>query len=147
MRYPARLLSPKLKRGAFSGCRRLYHDPTLLWAKENPQVAQACLQPPKANIPLPELNSKLESLESYCQWRRWPHSSPTSELHENAMAISSHVLSAPLTLASFYAQCNFSKTIARFLVSGTKAISVIWENSAPTGVKLTGICKFLSSFD
>jgi hypothetical protein len=82
-----------------------YVDPTLSWAKENPNEAQGCLQPPGWDISNcdPDRNTKkIESLEDYCQWRKWSHSSPSSELHEQAVAISSHVLSAPLTLANFY---------------------------------------------
>lgn len=83
-----------------------YVDPTLSWAKENPNEAQGCLQPPGWDISSncdPDRNTqKTESLEDYCRWRKWPHSSPSSELHERAVAISSHVLSAPLTLANFY---------------------------------------------
>jgi hypothetical protein len=90
---------------------RRYHDKTLDWAKNNPNVAQACLKPPKVGVPKNEdfSEQKDKSLEDYSRWRRWPHSSPSSEINEKALSLSSHVLSAPLTMACFYSQIKKRK--------------------------------------
>lgn len=86
--------------------RRSYHDKVLQWAKDHPQIAQSFLQPPPwwniTNCNPNYSDMKESSLEGYCQWRTWPQSSSSSQHHQQAMALTSHVLSAPLTLARFY---------------------------------------------
>jgi hypothetical protein len=87
--------------------RRFTHDdPTLVWARENPEQAQRCLQPPVWDLDACDISfsdQKSESFDGYCQWRRWPNAGPDEDafLREKTLAISSHVLSAPITLANF----------------------------------------------
>lgn len=87
-----------------------YQDPTLVWAQSNPRLAQECLNPPPpVNVTKPSSNNMMESFEAYLEWRRWKFpkeitdGSTDSEFEdprENAKALVSHLLSAPLTLAS-----------------------------------------------
>ena len=88
-----------------------YQDPALSWAQANPRLAQQCLNPPPVDgedhFPLAERS--LQSFEAYLEWRKWTfpneifHESEgvdSGDQRENAIAIISHLLSAPLTLAS-----------------------------------------------
>jgi hypothetical protein len=96
-----------------------YDDPTLLWAKSNPHVAQNCLHPPPLPPPLPSsetFRAKTASLESYLKWRRWHFPQEIyddDDKYSKAVALTSHVLSTPLTLASqieaFYSTRNTHK--------------------------------------
>ena len=95
-----------------------YEDPAFTWAKQNPAVAQDCLEQPPLLVSIDEdllldellanlLSSKQpqgwprDSLERYCQSRHWnfPVSDDQRQL---ALALVSHVLSAPLSLAQFH---------------------------------------------
>mmetsp|Transcript_25016 Transcript_25016/g.58694 ORF Transcript_25016/g.58694 Transcript_25016/m.58694 type:complete len:345 (-) Transcript_25016:107-1141(-) len=84
-----------------------YEDPTLAWARSNPRLAQECLNPPPAARLGPSSGSgtaaAVDSLESYLEWRGWtvPEELRDDE-PERATALISHVLSAPLTLASHF---------------------------------------------
>lgn len=122
---------------AYAQHRRSIHDhddPTLLWARDNPALAQQCLQPPvwdmKACDPIFS-DQKSESLEGYCKWRRWPNvaSSKTpnddESLKEKTLAISSHVLSAPLTLALFTGRNKQVSSKNRFCCVGARAEATI----------------------
>jgi hypothetical protein len=84
-------------------------DPALEWGRQNPAIAEHCLK-----VPLPSNNatattssSPLHSLEAYWKWRQWDFSAAkSSEEQMHAKAIVSHVLSAPLTLATFFQKVN-----------------------------------------
>jgi hypothetical protein len=86
----------------------VFQDPTLAWAQQNPQLAQACLNPPSFHDVHHCKTSfdaeKPKSLEEYLKWRRWvlPQQLKQDDKDERdlAVALISHVLSAPLTLAS-----------------------------------------------
>lgn len=105
-------------------------DPTLVWARENPEQAQQCLQPPRWDLDACDVSfsdNKAESLDGYCQWRRWPHVGPNEEnafRREKTLAISSHVLSAPLTLAKFSCRREF-RANSRFCCVGARAEATI----------------------
>jgi hypothetical protein len=85
----------------------IHQDPALRWAQSNPEVAQRCLNPPLA-YDFKELDwsysgEKAKSLEGYLKWRRWsmhPQEVALGFDQEAAVALASHVLSTPLTLAS-----------------------------------------------
>ena len=88
-----------------------YQDPTLVWAQANPRLAQECLNPPPppVNVTSPSSTNMVESFEAYLEWRRWKFpeeitdksaDSDFKDPRENAKALVSHILSAPLTLAS-----------------------------------------------
>lgn len=89
-----------------------YEDPTLAWAQSNPRLAQECLNAPPINADGPVLlaDNKLHSLETYLEWRKWgfpdeiilnqSKQEDFGDQNENAKALVSHILSAPLTLAN-----------------------------------------------
>lgn len=87
-----------------------YQDPTLVWAQSNPRLAQGCLNPPPAiDVTKPSSKNMMESFEAYLEWRKWnfpeeiydwSQNSDFEDPRENAKALVSHILSAPLTLAS-----------------------------------------------
>ena len=101
-------------RTAAASNRTEYEDPAFTWAKKNPLLAQDCLeQPPLLVSDLVEqqlLTNSLSpeqqgwpsnALERYCQSRHWNF--PVSDEQQPlAMALVSHVLSAPLTMAQFH---------------------------------------------
>ena len=101
--------------------RRRYHDETLSWARSNPEVAQISLKPPSTSVPKDGNVVKLNTLEDYAQWRRWPHSARASGLHERTMSLCSHVLSAPLTLANFFSQIECKGKPGRICCVGARA--------------------------
>lgn len=72
---------------------------------------------------------KTNSLEEFCLWRKWPHSTPDSQIRNESIAISSHLLSVPLTLASFYINCGFTATSngqnKRWCLVGARAESTL----------------------
>jgi hypothetical protein len=98
---------------------RRYQHSALKWATDNPKMAQECLNLPPlptaprgaasrqsaTHHPHHRLHSlkQIRSLDDYWQWRRWEFpvedSSEAAEL-VHAKALASHVLSAPLTLAT-----------------------------------------------
>jgi len=83
-----------------------YTDPALEWGRQNPQVAQACLAIPplpKSSCTPPLSLLSMTRLEDYYQWRNWKFPVSTTEDKQLAHALVSHVLSAPLTCALFYA--------------------------------------------
>jgi len=82
-----------------------YQDPTLVWARSNPRLAQECLRTPPIDRLDPSLAIEMDSLESYLEWRGWKvpnerNDEPTGGAFENAQALVSHIMSAPLTVAS-----------------------------------------------
>jgi hypothetical protein len=82
----------------YSRISKRFFSSALEWGRHNPQIAQACLAIP----PLPTRNPPpLTSLEAYWKWRQWkfPVLDETDLSHGQALV--SHVLSAPLTLATF----------------------------------------------
>ena len=92
------------RRSALFSSHATYQDPTLAWAQANPQLAQECLNPPPlkkiSDLAAPKM---MDSFEAYLEWRRWEFPEEVSDLEdsrENAKALVSHLLSAPLTLAS-----------------------------------------------
>jgi hypothetical protein len=91
--------------------RRWYQHSALKWARENPKIAQECLNLP----PLPSredylqnnhrrnsLHSlkEIQSLDDYWKWRKWDFPVDSDAELVEAKALASHVLSAPLTLAT-----------------------------------------------
>jgi hypothetical protein len=87
--------------------RRWYQHSALEWARENPKIAQECLNLP----PLPtrgemqnvnRLHSlkQIQSLGDYWRWRRWEFPVESEAELVDAKALASHVLSAPLILAT-----------------------------------------------
>jgi hypothetical protein len=94
--------------GPTSTIRRWYQHSALKWARENPKIAQECLNLP----PLPtrgetqSVNHRLHSLkqiqclDDYWGWRRWEFPVESEAELVEAKALASHVLSAPLTLAT-----------------------------------------------
>jgi len=99
--------------------RSFSEDSTLAWARAHAELAQRCLLPPLWDIKACDevyQSQFSHSLKKYLCWRRWPYVVPTSadipidqnhpsdELKEKTLRLSSHVLSAPLTLASFAIQ-------------------------------------------
>lgn len=86
-----------------------YQDPTLAWAQSNPGLAKECLNPPPVNDSAPLTKNNLETLEAFLEWRIWTFPNEISgqtrdgtfgDQREKAKALVSHILSAPLTLAS-----------------------------------------------
>ena len=112
--------------------RRFNHiDPTLVWARDNPTVAQQCLQPPvwdAESCDASFFDRKSESLEGYCQWRKWPGVTATAGadkfLRDKTLSISSHVLSSPLTLAAFTSQSKIHRRL-HFCCVGARAEAMI----------------------
>jgi hypothetical protein len=82
--------------------RRYYRDPTLKWAEKNPQLAHRSLQPPGWNLAEGAVDPSLLSVEEYLAFRKWSLPSDDQE-KEMAIALITHVLSTPLTMALFYA--------------------------------------------
>ncbi|CAJ1966819.1 unnamed protein product [Cylindrotheca closterium] len=100
--WPAsRSSTPHLRR-ILGGRRRYYRDSSLQWAETNPETAQQSLQPPGWNVPA-DVNdqSPIYSIEDYLKFREWRLPSK-NDGRENALSLISHVLSTPLTIASFY---------------------------------------------
>ena len=91
-----------------------YEDPAFTWAKQNPLLAQDCLEQPPLlvsdsveqqlftnSLPSKALSWPNNALERYCESRHWNF--PVSDEQQPlAMALVSHVLSAPLTMAQFH---------------------------------------------
>jgi hypothetical protein len=87
-----------------------HQDPTLVWAQSNPRLAQECLNPPPIESIGPSAENMMESLETYLKWRRWTFPNEiisdqsqcraSEDPKECAKALISHLLSAPLTMAS-----------------------------------------------
>lgn len=91
-------------------------DPALEWGRNNPQVAEQCLAIPPLPPPPTHTNTSssignafqaIHSLQEYWTWRQWkfPLANTNSTSRNDlplAQALVSHVLSAPLTVASFH---------------------------------------------
>ena len=88
------------------GQKRWFHDPALEWARTNPAEAQRWFQlPPNWDDDSirPTFSSNvLNSLEAYCRWRGWKNVPEAVE--SKILALTSHVLSAPLTIAALMFQ-------------------------------------------
>jgi hypothetical protein len=104
--------------GPVSIFRRWYQHSALEWARENPNMAQECLNLP----PLPtrgEMQSvnrlhslkQIQSLSDYWKWRRWEFPVESDAELVAAKALASHVLSAPLTFATQLLTPNNSRNI------------------------------------
>lgn len=97
----------QLRRCARTGCRRrgssepyeqaLHEDPALKWARENPQVARACLHLPSIAATTSPIPTRFLSFEDYWSFRGWKWPRENDHYAKNLV---SHVLSAPLTVAS-----------------------------------------------
>ena len=102
------------RRNALFSSHAAYQDPTLAWAQANPQLAQECLNPP----PLKRVNDAVApqmmgSFEAYLEWRGWEFPEQVNDVkdsRENAKALVSHLLSAPLTLASQFGKLKQHST-------------------------------------
>ena len=92
-------------------------DPALAWARSNPRLAQECLNPPSADSRGFSPGMAMDSLESYLEWREWTVPNELEEPRggvlgdpaaskEHATALISHILSAPLTLASHFGRLS-----------------------------------------
>lgn len=92
----------RLKQHLLEG-RRNFRDQTLQWAENNPQRAHRSLQPPGWNVTERNIDPTILSMEQYLTFRKWPLPSDDEE-KETALALISHVLSTPLTMALFYAR-------------------------------------------
>ena len=98
------------RQNALFSSQTAYQDPTLEWAQSNPRLAQECLNPPPlAYITGVSAENMMNSFEAYLEWRGWTfpkeisdesQDSDFEDPRENAKALVSHLLSAPLTLAS-----------------------------------------------
>lgn len=110
---------------------RFYHDdPTLSWARQNPALAQKCLECPPwredaCDASFWNINS--DSLEGFSLWRKWIHVWPAEDardsfLTEKTLAISSHILTAPLTLAKFITTSGLTQN-CRICCVGARAES------------------------
>lgn len=99
--------SDSFSRPLASIARRWYQHSALKWGRENPKIAQECLNFP----PLPtrgEMQSvnrldslkQIQSLGDYWRWRRWEFPLESEAELVEAEALASHILSAPLTLAT-----------------------------------------------
>mmetsp|Transcript_10007 Transcript_10007/g.21534 ORF Transcript_10007/g.21534 Transcript_10007/m.21534 type:complete len:377 (-) Transcript_10007:1238-2368(-) len=88
-----------------------YQDPALAWAQSNPASAQKILDPPPTDSVVYSSwgENKMQSLEAYLEWRRWTFPNEMfdqtqgvvfRDQRNNANSLISHLLSAPLTLAS-----------------------------------------------
>jgi splicing suppressor protein 51 len=83
-----------------STCRRYYRDPVLKWAERNPKIAQLSLQPPGWKLTKYDtIDPFLISVEEYLSFRKWVL---PSNGREKAIALTSHILSPPLTIALFF---------------------------------------------
>jgi len=138
----ARLASSKsVKCSTIFISRRRYHDSALEWAQKNPDVAQACLDLPADLPPLSE--SSLSSpallfsdLKGYWNWRKWKFPCSPDDIRY-AQAVASHVLSAPLTLASQLLVDKRSKRSQRWCCIGARAEASLpleyWEELLVVG--------------
>lgn len=98
------------RKGVLFFSQTAYQDPALVWAQSNPRLAQECLNPPPAiDVTKPWSKNMMGSFEAYLEWRRWNFPKEINDgsqdrdfddPKENAKALVSHLLSAPLTLAS-----------------------------------------------
>eukprot|EP00980_Cylindrotheca_fusiformis_P004074 scaffold880_cov132-Cylindrotheca_fusiformis.AAC.70 len=84
-----------------SRSRRFFRDATLKWAENNPQVAHRSLQPPGWSVAENGVDPSQLSIEEYLAFRKWALPSNEQE-RETAVALVTHVLSTPMTLALFY---------------------------------------------
>jgi hypothetical protein len=95
---------PALRNRSFS---TEVQDEALAWAQENRVLAQRCLELPPftdektaPDLTLPD-NDTLNSFEDYWKWRQWDFSFVNEQKDvTKAQALTTHVLSAPLTLAT-----------------------------------------------
>lgn len=122
----------KIRRYPHQGCLtqiRAYVDPALVWAKEHADVAQATLMPPPlsalslADRPPQQTqeNDWNGSLENFLNVRKWKLDQVPGESRSHALAIISHVLSAPLSLASHLSLTTLTKSPSRWCCIGARA--------------------------
>lgn len=83
------------------------------WARSNQDLAKRALIPP----PVPQSNccSKFETLESYLNWRGW---SNEYIQNQNTLALLSHALTFPLTLANYIVSFDTANNVEN--VNGEK---------------------------
>jgi hypothetical protein len=108
---PACILRPTVQRIIIirrsSSAPAYYQDAALQWGRANPEVAQSCLNLPTTTknpapfletIPLPPV---VNNWSDYWKWRTWDFSPAKSSADRtHAQSLTTHVLSAPLTIAS-----------------------------------------------
>ena len=127
-----------------------------MWGRENPVIAQECLNLPTTD-PISSRCIAIKDWPSYWEWRNWGFSNVSSNELPHAQALTTHVLSAPLTVAT-HAFGNLSSQSTqlsemRLLCIGARAESmlpveywrellVLWDAMAPTRTK----CKLVLSF-
>lgn len=101
-----------------------YEDPVLSWARANPTLAQACLDPPAPPTNLLPCES-LDSFESYWNEREWKFADP------RGADLVTHTLSAPLTIARFLTNLVEGRHIQSIAIVGARAESslplVYWQ--------------------
>jgi hypothetical protein len=106
--------------GPTSIIRRWYQHSALKWARENPKIAQECLNPPPLIPTRGETQSvnrlhslkQIQCFDDYWRWRRWEFPVESEAELEEAKALASHVLSAPLTLATQLLTPNNSRNLS-----------------------------------
>lgn len=100
-------LKPSLLR-SYSGIKCLstasFQDEALQWGQRNPNTAQACLEAPPMNLgsnsgPCDSTGEEIVNFEQFWKRRGWKFPVENSDLRY-AEALATHVLSAPLTMAS-----------------------------------------------
>ena len=129
--------------------RRLYQSETLQWASQHRVLAQRCLNVPTTSAPSGPPAQPIRSWEAYLEWRQWkfPLELPGEDT-DKAVALVSHVLSAPLTAATqlfstfLDNQSHFSGTMnwccvgaraeASLPVEYWKEILVLWAHASPS---------------
>jgi hypothetical protein len=111
--------------------RRRYQNATLTWARENREVAQACLDlPPLDNAQSSSTsnvttttttttNTLPTSWEAYLQDRQWIF--PAQANVQHATALVSHVLSTPLTMATQLRHLVHQKRTQRWCCLGARS--------------------------
>mmetsp|Transcript_4331 Transcript_4331/g.10459 ORF Transcript_4331/g.10459 Transcript_4331/m.10459 type:complete len:372 (-) Transcript_4331:275-1390(-) len=117
-----------------------YQDPALAWAQSNPGLAQKCLNPPPIDgaHDSPWTESNTESLEAYLNWRGWEfpnklfgeiEGGDCGKDREHANALVSHLLSAPLTMASQFdrlAKFSGKLPVKETDTNANKSVSLSW---------------------
>lgn len=95
----------RTSQNSFSDCLRRIQKPwledmALQWRRSNEGVAKACLEPPR-NDPSRDSTPNLSSWSEYWKWRQWDFTPSRSTGGTGyAQALATHLLSAPLTVAT-----------------------------------------------
>ena len=151
----------------FSSSSNFHQDPALEWGRANQEVAQECLNLP-SDEDLEQLRYPLKNWSDYWKWRKWDFSSVSSpEDLCHAQALTTHVLSAPLSIVNLVlAEASLKETsllfdsgeerILRICCVGARAESMLpveyWKelllvlNYSGVASIHTGKCNILLSF-